>query len=262
MSNLTHFIKHQIDLKKNNGTLLTSESFDLRYSSCAVVGNSGILLNTNYGKLIDSHEVVIRLNNARVESFESKVGSKTNISFVNSNIIHACNSIVGSGCVCHSYGADVATIMYISQLSHFMDYTVCSSYSSYTATPLLLLVTDSRFDVLCGRIVKYYSLRRFIRETGKGLEEWGPAHDEVYFHYSSGFQALMLALGICDKVSMFGFGKSAKAKHHYHTNQRAELGLHDYEAEYEFYRDLVDGQYKKIPFIYDKFKIPPVVMYQ
>ncbi|KAI9196139.1 hypothetical protein LWI28_021328 [Acer negundo] len=97
-----------------------------------------------------------------------------------------------------------------------------------------LLVTDPRFDMLCARIVKYYSLKRFVEETGKSLDEWGSAHDGSMFHYSSGMQAMMLALGICDKVGIFGYGKSALAKHHYHTNQKAELCLHDYEAEYAF----------------------------
>ncbi|CAI0398263.1 unnamed protein product [Linum tenue] len=35
-----------------------------RYASCAMVGNSGILLQKEYGELIDSNEMVIRLNNA------------------------------------------------------------------------------------------------------------------------------------------------------------------------------------------------------
>ncbi|KAK6926588.1 hypothetical protein RJ641_008307 [Dillenia turbinata] len=69
------------------------------------------------------------------------------------------------------------------------------------------VVGDPRFDVLCARIVKYYSLKRFQRKL---------------------------------IVSIFGFGKSTSAKHHYHTNQKAELHLHDYEAEYQFYHDLVE----------------------
>ncbi|KAK7324865.1 hypothetical protein VNO77_28758 [Canavalia gladiata] len=250
ISELTRLVKHPID--KHNGFVAS----DNKYSSCAVVGNSGILLNTNYGKLIDAQEFVIRLNHARVNGFENKVGSKTNISFVNSNVLHACARMVGSGCSCHTYGADVATVMYICQPAHLMDYTVCNSFLKGP-----LLVTDPQFDMVCARIVKYYSLKRFAEETGKGLEEWGPAHDEAFFHYSSGFQAMMLALGICEKVSMFGFGKSGSAKHHYHTNQKVELHLHDYEAEYAFYRDLVDGN-KPIPFLSDKLKIPPVFMYR
>ena len=252
MSELTRLVKHPID--KHKGLLLLLEGSDQRYSSCAVVGNSGILLNTDYGRLIDSHEVVFRLNNARVQGFQHKVGSKTNISFVNSNILHGCARMVG--CKCHMYGDDVAMVMYVCQPAHFMDYTLCSK--SLNAP---LLVTDPRFDVLCARIAKYYSMKRFVMETGKGLGEWGPAHDEAFFHYSSGFQAVMLALGICDTVSMFGFGKSASAKHHYHTNQKVELHLHDYEAEYAFYRDLVYG-HRPIPFLSDKIKLPPVVMYQ
>jgi len=43
-----------------------------KYSSCVVVDNSGILLNRNYGSLINAREFVIRLNNDRVDNYESK----------------------------------------------------------------------------------------------------------------------------------------------------------------------------------------------
>ncbi|XP_052184417.1 beta-1,6-galactosyltransferase GALT29A isoform X2 [Diospyros lotus] len=220
----------RVPIDQHNG-LVTSQK--TRYSSCAVVGNSGILLRNELGELIDSHEVVIRLNNARTSGFEHNVGSKTSISFVNSNILHLCAR--REGCPCHPYGATVPIVMYICQPVHVMDYTLCNS--SHKAP---LLITDPRFDVLCTRIVKYYSLKRFVEQMKKPLEDWGTAHDGSLFHYSSGMQAVMLAVGICDKVSIFGFGKSASAKHHYHTNQKAELHLHDYEAEYDFYHDLVE----------------------
>lgn len=74
-------------------------------------------------------------------------------------------------------------------------------------------------------------------------------------------QAVMVALGICEKVSLFGFGKSAEAKHHYHTNQRSELTLHDYEAEYRLYSDLADRS-PDIPFLSDAgIELPPVEIY-
>ncbi|KAM3692861.1 hypothetical protein ACB098_08G119400 [Castanea mollissima] len=239
MSDLTRLVK--LPLTNNSE----------RYSSCAVVGNSGILLKSEYGELIDSHEFVVRLNNARTTGFERNVGSKTSVSFVNSNILHFCAR--REGCFCHPYGVDVPIVMYICQPVHFMDYTVCNS--THKAA---LIVTDPRFDVLCARIVKYYSLKRFVEETGKSLDEWAVARDGANFHYSSGMQAVMLALGVCDKVSVFGFGKSSLAKHHYHSNQKAELGLHDYEAEYDFYQDVIERPWK-IPFILSKFKFPPMV---
>lgn len=225
-----------------------------KYKSCAVVGNSGILLKSDYGKTIDSHESVIRLNNARIRGFERNVGARTNISFVNSNILHLCAR--REGCFCHPYGMNVPMIMYICQPAHFLDYLVCNA--SHTAP---LIVTNPRFDTLCARIVKYYSLKRFVEVQGKDPAEWAPFHDGSNFHYSSGMQAVMLALGVCEKVSVFGFGKSKLARHHYHTNQKAELALHDYEAEYDFYRDLMEGSEAAIPFVSDKFKFPPLVMY-
>jgi len=212
------------------------------------------LLQSENGELIDSHEAVIRLNNAKIKGFERNVGSKTTISFVNSNILHLCAR--RERCFCHPYGVDVPIVMYICQPVHLLDCTMCNS--SHKAP---LIVTDPSFDMLCARIVKYYSVRRFANETGKPLEAWDASHDKVFFHYSSGMQAIMLALGICDRVSVFGFGKSESAKHHYYTNQKGELTLHDYRAEYELYHDLVERP-QAIPFISDKFKFPPVTIYQ
>ncbi len=46
------------------------------FASCAVVGNSGVLLSTQFGEAIDEHEVVIRFNAAVTEGYEAFVGSK------------------------------------------------------------------------------------------------------------------------------------------------------------------------------------------
>ncbi|XP_062207524.1 sialyltransferase-like protein 1 [Phragmites australis] len=229
-----------------------------RIPSCAVVGNSGILLRANHGALIDSHDAVFRLNNARISGFAAHVGSKTNFSFINSNILHLCAR--RPGCFCHPYGEGVPILLYICQAAHFLDVAACNA-TSHSRHGAPISVTDARLDVLCARIVKYYSLRRFVAETGHAAEEWDRAHDAAMFHYSSGMQAIMVAAGVCDRVNVFGFGKATDAKHHYHSNQKTELDLHDYEAEYAFYRDLAERP-QVVPFLKDAgFAVPPVVFY-
>eukprot|EP01018_Ginkgo_biloba_P012747 Gb_04581 [translate_table: standard] len=253
MQELKDLVKTPLD-RHYNATRALDIQIGKTYRSCAVVGNSGILLQKHYGLLIDGHEMVIRLNNARTLGFEERVGSKTTLSFMNSNILHSCSRRIG--CFCHPYGEKVPIIMYICQAVHFMDFALCNA-----SHKVPLLVTNARFDNLCARIVKYYSLKNFVETTGKHPEEWSAAHDGTLFHYSSGMQAVMLALGICDKVSIFGFGKSPQAKHHYHTNQKNELHLHDYAAEYLLYEDLVNGS-QYIPFLSESgIKIPPVQIY-
>ena len=44
-----------------------------------IVGNSPSILNRNYGKLIDSYDVVIRLNRCVTEGFEDNIGSKIDV---------------------------------------------------------------------------------------------------------------------------------------------------------------------------------------
>jgi hypothetical protein len=232
-----------------------------RFPTCAVVGNSGALLGSGRGPQIDAHDLVIRLNNARVAGFSPDVGARTSLSFVNSNILHLCAAraaATAAGCGCHPYGPSVPMAMYVCQPAHLLDAVVCNATAT-AASPFPLLLTDARLDALSARIAKYYSLRRFVADTGGPASNWTSKHDERYFHYSSGMQAVVMALGVCDQVSLFGFGKPAGAKHHYHTNQKKELDLHDYAAEYDFYRDL-QARPETVPFLDEArgFTLPPV----
>ncbi|TVU15318.1 hypothetical protein EJB05_38832, partial [Eragrostis curvula] len=242
-----------------------------RYASCAVVGNSGILLAREHGALIDGHELVIRLNNAPAGGAVGRhVGAKTGLAFLNSNVLSRCTARSGCQYCRAAYGDRVPILTYMCNAAHFVEHAVCnsnsagdaSSSSSSASAAAPVIVTDPRLDALCARLVKYYSLRRFVRETGRPAAEWARRHEEGMFHYSSGMQAVVAAAGVCDRVSVFGFGKDPAARHHYHTLQRSELDLHDYEAEYEFYRDL-QARPEAIPFLRDSgFKLPPVVVYR
>lgn len=54
---------------------------------CAIVGNSGLLLDHRYGDEIDGHDCVVRFNAAPTEGFEQRVGTKTTFRVVNGPIM-------------------------------------------------------------------------------------------------------------------------------------------------------------------------------
>lgn len=58
---------------------------NFKNKSVAVVGSSGNLLNREAGEEIDSHDIVIRFNQARVEGYEKYVGSRTDIRILNTH---------------------------------------------------------------------------------------------------------------------------------------------------------------------------------
>ena len=52
-----------------------------------VVSSAGSLLGSGLGNFIDSHDLVLRFNNAPTEQHERDVGRKTSIRIVNSQVI-------------------------------------------------------------------------------------------------------------------------------------------------------------------------------
>lgn len=58
--------------------------YDLKADTkVCLVGNSGKLLQSEYGSDIDDHDVVIRCNHAPIKGYENYVGSKTTLRIVN-----------------------------------------------------------------------------------------------------------------------------------------------------------------------------------
>jgi hypothetical protein len=51
--------------------------------SVAIVGNSGNILGSKYGKEIDDHGCIIRINRARTIGYEADVGSRTDLLYIN-----------------------------------------------------------------------------------------------------------------------------------------------------------------------------------
>ena len=57
------------------------------FNTCAVVSSAGSLKGSGLGTFIDSHDIVLRFNNAPTDNFAKDVGKKTTIRIVNSQVV-------------------------------------------------------------------------------------------------------------------------------------------------------------------------------
>ncbi|KAG8516297.1 Alpha-2,8-sialyltransferase 8B [Galemys pyrenaicus] len=65
----------------------TSPLKNKHFATCAIVGNSGVLLNSGCGREIDTHSFVIRCNLAPVQEYARDVGLKTDLVTMNPSVI-------------------------------------------------------------------------------------------------------------------------------------------------------------------------------
>ena len=61
---------------------------DCKDASIAIVGNSPIILNNEYGEFIDSHDYVFRFNDSKTEGFEKHTGKRCNFRMVNGHHVN------------------------------------------------------------------------------------------------------------------------------------------------------------------------------
>ncbi|XP_050223796.1 sialyltransferase-like protein 2 isoform X2 [Mercurialis annua] len=65
-----------------------------QFDRCAVIGNSGDLLKTRFGKEIDGYDVVIRENGAPIQNYTEYVGKKSTFRLLNRGSAKALDKVV------------------------------------------------------------------------------------------------------------------------------------------------------------------------
>ena len=99
--------------------------------SCAVVGNGGILLNSNYGKLINQHDFVIRSNLPAMHGYETDVGDKVNVTSINTEALNALVEEIGGYFTARARNSTVTNTSLINRL-HYLNGTMLWHFNGMT----------------------------------------------------------------------------------------------------------------------------------
>ncbi|XP_069000154.1 ST3 beta-galactoside alpha-2,3-sialyltransferase 7 isoform X2 [Embiotoca jacksoni] len=201
---------------------------------CVVVGSGGVLQGSHLGSHIDQYDVIIRMNNAPVPGFERDAGSHTTI-----------------------------RLIYPEGAPH--------SANEYKKTSMVALVVFKSLDldwftsVITKKPLSFWSKMWFWREVVDDIplkaENFKILHPEIIHKTAivlqkytltqgntvptTGAIAVVMALQLCDQVSLAGFGYDMQhpdARLHYYETIRMDTmkyHVHDVSAEKLFLRELV-----------------------
>ncbi|CAL8403818.1 unnamed protein product [Boreogadus saida] len=191
------------------------------WDTCSVVGNGGILSNSNCGEMIDSAQFVIRCNLSPVEnSFLKDVGNKTNLVTANPSIL-----------IKKFRGLQDRRRPFMESMRRYNDSLMllpAFSYSGNTEVSLRALYTMEDFESPIRPVFlnpEYLlNLRSFWR-LNKRL--------------SSGLMMASLALELCTNVHLYGFWPFDQhpllhqpLKNHYYDNVQSTK-IHAMPAEFD-----------------------------
>jgi len=243
---------------------LPDEDSSAHYGSCALVGNSGVILKSGFGKEIDSHDAVIRINYAPTEGFEADVGSKTTLDF--------CNKENTGGLIKGTHKWRDSTLVLFESHSRIIRQKVYRKLFNGFKKPgehkvMVLnpaLVTTSRALYMAIKkevehMVRYamggeenvlgltltdddIKLAQQMFESKLASSPAGETTKEGFeFHAKpmSGMVALYMAMQMCDSVDMYGFDSYTEASmtpYHYFDTRVAMTWVHSFDLAVEVYR--------------------------
>ncbi|XP_016086556.1 CMP-N-acetylneuraminate-beta-galactosamide-alpha-2,3-sialyltransferase 1-like isoform X3 [Sinocyclocheilus grahami] len=181
-----------------------------RCRTCAVVGNSGNLLRSNYGPIIDLHDFVIRINKGPTEGYEKDVGSKTT-----HRILYPESAV------------DLDNSTHLVLLP-FKIKDMRWLISAFTTKHITRTYIRVRHTVNANRDKVMIIHPEFIKYV---YESWLQKHGR---YPSTGFITLIFALHICDQVDVFGFGaKSDGNWHHYFDTSLIHFSRGSHGGDFE-----------------------------
>ena len=192
----------------------------VKRKTCAIVSNSGDLMNHEYGSLIDSHDVIIRCNWSLIDGYEKNVGRRTDIRVT---CIHLARLI-------HDFES-------VSKDSHYRE-----CFPSWSNLTIDELIYDDEVLILQPNTNMY---KNGIQSRLNGNEVYalsdiatGGIFDYKGTHLSTGIIAILVASEMFESVSCFCFDFFQKEQKHYFENSIHNLKSHNSSEEYEISRNI------------------------
>ncbi|XP_066514831.1 CMP-N-acetylneuraminate-beta-galactosamide-alpha-2,3-sialyltransferase 1-like [Hoplias malabaricus] len=191
------------------------DSSPSRCRTCSVVGNSGNLRFSGYGRLIDAGDFVIRINQAQTVGFEQDVGHKTT-----HHVMYPESAI--------DLNNDSTSLLLVPFKTLDLEWVISALTTgkitfTYMRVKSQIKANRSRVLVYSPAFLKYVH------------EAWLDGHGR---YPSTGFISLIFALHICDQVNVFGFGADRFGSWHHYWEENSlggafrQTGVHDGDYEY------------------------------
>ncbi|XP_077363855.1 CMP-N-acetylneuraminate-beta-galactosamide-alpha-2,3-sialyltransferase 1-like [Festucalex cinctus] len=202
-----------------------------RCRTCAVVGNSANLKDSHYGQLIDSHDVVIRMNMGPIKGYKEDVGAKT------THRLMYPESATDLDNMTHL----VLTPFKIMDMV-WLQKALTTGFQGKTYEPVRSTIQANKnlVRVLNPGFIAYVHQTWLRKQRG---------------YPSAGILAVILALHMCEEVHVFGYGadNNGNWSHYWEKlkNPKLGTGLHYGNEEYDLIQML--AQHKKINFFKKPF---------
>ncbi|XP_033949899.1 alpha-2,8-sialyltransferase 8F-like [Pseudochaenichthys georgianus] len=196
-----------------------------RFDTCAVVGNSGILTNSNCGEMIDSAQHVIRCNLPSLgKGYEKHVGNKTDIVTANPR-----------GLIIKYGPLDGPSRQFVESLHIYgKSLLLLPAFAFGFCTPLCLKAAYGIRD-LESPIRPTYFNPDYLRRLSKFWRSRG-LHRGIL---SAGLVMVNIALENCANVHVYGFWPFSihpfelnAVKNHYFDDETVNWGAHSMPAEF------------------------------
>lgn len=209
-----------------------------RFRSCAVVGNAGHLTEREWGRYIDAHDVVARMNRQAVAGFTAHVGSKTTHRFVNHNdgLAVCCRGVLAEKRGLKEDGRERQHPRVILWHLAARQRLLAACKARYAESTTLAL----DFAYIKAAVAQ-------VREMRKDLLRLGFGPFGFWRQLTGGAHAVFSLLPMCDSVSLYGFTTWVQSDVYGRTKRDQYAGKamrsrasseiwHDWEAEKMIWR--------------------------
>jgi hypothetical protein len=161
------------------------------HERCAVVGHGGVLLNSSFGKQIDSYDAVFRMNENPFESHVEDVGSRADYWILSGQF--GTDELERLGMICRIRSTSARVIYYYNQPT---DLLVVETIHS--------LYPDLQIVVLNPQFPHWFTQRRQLLFPAVTPKTW--ESDLMESHsVMSGTMSVAVAWQLCKTVDVYGF---------------------------------------------------------